>query len=53
MNNELFEKIYNSLKAKMQFALELHNGNKEAAIAYVKTKTCAGPKVWEKVLSEI
>jgi hypothetical protein len=41
-----------SLVGKLTFALEL-KGDKQAATAYVKAQTTAGPKAWEMALEQL
>lgn len=45
-----FTTMCDSLRTKLDMALSLHNGDKAAAIEYVRSNSTAGWKVWEEVL---
>ncbi len=42
-----------SLTSQLRFAMELMEGDKEAAIAYVRERSTAGPKAWELALQAV
>jgi hypothetical protein len=42
-----------SLTSALQFAMELMEGDKEAAISYVRERSTAGTKAWELALQKL